>query len=88
MLRVGTDKLLNSPIRRLSTIKMKHNENVREYIDRFNQVRHTCENEPHLTHMVTWFISGLSRGIRRELKKASTYSSLTEVYDAAMEIDD
>jgi hypothetical protein len=86
--RFGTDKLLDSPIRRLSTIKMKHNENVREYIDRFNRIRHTCENEPHLTHTVTWFISGLSRGIRRELKKASTYSSLTEVYDAAMEVED
>ena len=34
--RFRTDKLLDSSIRKLSTIKMKHNENVREYIDRFN----------------------------------------------------
>ena len=67
---------------------MNHNENVREYIDRFYQIRHTCENEPHLTHTVTWFISRLFRGIMRELKKASSYSSLTEIYDAAMEIED
>jgi len=24
-----------------------------EYIDRFNHIRHTCLNEPHLTHTVT-----------------------------------
>jgi len=86
--RFGTNKLLDSPIRNLSTIKMKHNENVREYIDRFNKNWHTCENEPHLTNTVTWFISGLARGIRREVKKASTYASLAKVYDAAMEIKD
>ena len=67
---------------------MRHNENFRDYIDRFNHIRHTCLNEPHLTHMVTWFILGLARGIRREMKKATTYASLTVVYDVAMEIED
>ena len=86
--RFGTDKLLDSPIRKLSTIKMQHSENVREYIDRFNHIRHTCLNEPHLTHTITWFISGLTRGIRREMKKASTYASLTIAYDVAMKIED
>jgi len=38
--------------------------------------------------MVTWFISWLARGIRREMKKATTYASLTEVYDVAMDVDD
>jgi hypothetical protein len=86
--RFGTDKLLDSPIRKLSTIKMKHNENVREYIDRFNRIRHLCPNEPHLTHTITWFISGLSRGIQREMKKATTYESLKAAFEAAMDIDD
>jgi hypothetical protein len=36
--RFGSDKLMDSPIRRLSTIRMKQNENVREYIDRFNRI--------------------------------------------------
>ena len=49
--RFGTYKLLDSLIRKLNTIKMRHSENVREYIDRFNHIRHTCLNEPHLTHM-------------------------------------
>jgi len=49
----GIDKLLDSPIHKLNTIKMRHNETVREYIDRFNRIRHTCLNEPHLTHTMT-----------------------------------
>ena len=36
--RFGSNKLMDSPIRKLSTIKMKHNENVPEYIDRFNRI--------------------------------------------------
>ena len=36
--RFGSDKLMDSPIRRLSTILMKPNENVHEYIDRFNRI--------------------------------------------------
>ena len=36
--RFGSDKLMDSPIRRLSTIRMKQNENVRDYIDRFNRI--------------------------------------------------
>ena len=86
--RFGIDKLLDSPVRKLNTIKMRHIENVREYIDRFNRIRHTCLNEPHLTHTITCFILGLARGVRREMKKATTYASLTMVYDATMEIED
>ena len=86
--RFGTDKLLDSPIRKLSTIKIKHNENVREYIDRFNRIRHLCPNEPHLTHTITWFISSLSRGIRLEMKKATTYESLKAAFEVAMDIKD
>jgi len=37
---------------------------------------------------VTWFISRLARGIRREMKKATTYASLTIVSDVAMEVED
>ena len=86
--RFGTDKLLDSPIRKLSTIKIKPNENVREYIDRFNRIRHLCPNEPHLTHTIMWFISGLSRGIRREMKKGATYESLKVAFEATMDIED
>ena len=86
--RFGTDKLLDSPIRKLSTIRMKHNENVREYIDRFNRIRHACPEEPHLSHTITWFISGLSRGIHREMKKASTYRALRDAFEAAMDLED
>ena len=86
--RFGTDKLLDSPIRKLSTIHMKHSENVREYIDRFNRIRHACPDEPHLSHTITWFISGLSRGIRREMKKASTYRALRDAFEAAMDLED
>jgi len=45
--RIGTNKLLDSPICKLNTIKM------------------------------TWFISRLARGIRREMKMTTTYASLT-----------
>ena len=86
--RFGTDKLLDSPIRKLSTIRMKHSENVREYIDRFNHIRHACPNEPHLSHTITWFISGLSRGIRREMKKTSTYPTLRDAFEATMDLED
>ena len=86
--RFGTDKLLDSPIRKLSTIKMKSSENVREYIDRFNRIRHACPNESHLSHTITWFISGLARGIRREMKKTSTYTTLRDAFEAAMDIED
>ena len=86
--RFGTNELLDNPIRKLSTIKIKHNENVQEYIDRFNRIRHICPNEPHLTHTITWFISGLSRGIRREMKKATNYESLKAAFEAAMDIED
>ena len=86
--RFGTDKLFDSSIWKLRTIKMRHNENVKEYFDRFNRIRHTCLNEPHLTHIVTWLISRLARGIRREMKKATTYTSLASIYDVAMEIKD
>jgi len=85
--RSETHKLLDSPIWKLSTIKMQHSENIREYIDSFSCIRHTCVNEPHLTHTFTWFISDLSRGIRREMKKATTYASLMIVYHIAMEIE-
>jgi len=51
--RFATYKLLDSHIRKLNTIKMRHNENVKEYIHKFNHIRHTCLNEPHLTHTVT-----------------------------------
>jgi len=84
----GTDKLLDSPIHKLSTIIMRHSKNVLEYIERFIHIRHTCSNEWHITHIVTWFIFGLSSVMRREMKKASTYATLTEAYDIAMEIED
>ena len=83
-----TNKLLDNPIRKLSTIKIKHNENLREYIDRFNCIRHLCPNKPHLTHTITWFISELSRGIQREMKKVTTYESLKAAFEATMDIED
>ena len=86
--RFETNKLLDNPIRKLSTIKIKHNKNVREYTDRFNRIRHLCPNKPHITHTITWFISGLSRGIRREMKKATTYESLKAAFEATMDIED
>ena len=86
--RFGSDKLMDSPIRKLSIIKMKHNKNVREYIDRFNRIQHQCLDSPHLTHTITWFISGLTRGLRWEMKKASNYESLKEAFKAAMDIED
>lgn len=84
--RFRTYKILDNPIQNLSTIKMRHSENIREYIDRFNCIRHTCPHEPYLTHIIIWFILGLAQGIRREMKKTSTYTFLTEAYDATMEI--
>ena len=82
------DKLLDSPIRKLSTIKIKHNENVWDYIDRFNIIRHLNPNKPHLSHTITWFILGLSRGIWREMKKATTYEYLKFSYEVSMDIED
>jgi len=51
------------PIKRFSSIKMKHSKNVCEYIDRFNHIRLTVPNTPYLTHIITWFILGLTQGI-------------------------
>ena len=48
--RFGTNKLLDSPIRKLSTIKIKHNENVREYIDRFDRIRPLPKRTSSLSH--------------------------------------
>jgi len=36
--RFGFDKLMDNTIRKLSTIHMKHSENVCEYIDNFNRI--------------------------------------------------
>jgi len=84
----GTDKLLESPIRKLSIIKMRHCENLQEHIDSSNHIRHTKSNEPHITHTITWYVSRLSRGTRREMKKGTTYATLTKSYDTKMKIED
>ena len=39
--RYGTEKLMDSPIWKLSSIKMRHDENICKYIDRFNRIKLT-----------------------------------------------
>lgn len=82
-------KFLEDPFLLLSKVKMGRREGVRDYIERVKHLRSECNTVLTPDHaVIMWFLAGLPRSIRRELKRREQYQTLQEAMDDAIREED
>ena len=68
---------------------MGKKERVRDYIEQIKHLRSECSASLTPDHaVIMWFLAGLPRSIRRELKWREQYTTLQEAIDEAIREED